>query len=138
MAAQITTLCEGLIALLTNKWSLTCMLSKMISEIAGLLEYRVAVWVHALEVQLYSLCVGVANLDCLMPFSRHSFKRLRIALLIGHNAFRLLIFNELLHITIDFAFASFVLDMVRRVHTRLIVHQKHLVKLVQVVVFTWS
>ena len=60
-------MCEGLVAVATQKWSLASVLSEMVPQIAAFLEDTTAVRVHALEIELNSLCLRVSNLDRLVP-----------------------------------------------------------------------
>lgn len=65
--SQVATLGEGLLAIAAQERPLTGMLSKVVSQVAALLEHTPAVRVHALEIQLNSLCLRVSNLNRFVP-----------------------------------------------------------------------
>ena len=76
VAAQVATLSEVLAAETALKRSLACVLSEVISQVAGFLENSATVWILALKEQLGSLCLRVPYLDGAMPFTWDSFKSL--------------------------------------------------------------
>ena len=53
------------------------MFSKVVPQIAALFEHAPALRVHALEIQLDPLCLGVPHLDGLVPVRWNSFESLR-------------------------------------------------------------
>ena len=76
MSAQVTALSEGLLALGAGEGSQAGVLAEVVSQVARLLEHRVAVRVHTLEVQFDALGVRVAHLDRLVPAAWDAFERL--------------------------------------------------------------
>ena len=76
VATKVATLGECLVAVVTRERPLTCMLSKVVSQVARLFEYTVASGVHAFKVQFDSLCIRISYLDCLMPFSWNTLEGL--------------------------------------------------------------
>lgn len=82
VSPEITALSKRLVALLTDKWPLPRVLSEVVSEVARFLEHRVTAGIHALEVKLDALGLGVPDLDGLVPFGRHSFECLGVALFV--------------------------------------------------------
>lgn len=96
MSSQITGLSEGFVAIVADKWSLSSMLSKVISQVARLLESGIATWVHALKEQLDSLGLRVSNLDGLMPAGWDTLEGLGYALLLLRVKFRMLVFHEII------------------------------------------
>lgn len=95
VSAQIAALSEGLVTELAFEWALTSMFSKVVSEVAGLLEFAAAVVVHALEVQLDAPRVWVAHLDGLMPSCRNTLECFRYLFerLLRHSAIVLVRFE---------------------------------------------
>ena len=67
VSTQISTLCESLVAIAAQEWSLASMLSKMVSQVARLFEDAPTVRIHALEVQFYPLCLRISNLYGFVP-----------------------------------------------------------------------
>ena len=67
MSAKVSTLGKGLSAELAAEWSGSSVLAEVISQVAGLFEYRAAAGYHALELQFHPLRFWVSNLDCLVP-----------------------------------------------------------------------
>jgi hypothetical protein len=51
-------------------------LPEVVPEITRFLEDAATLWVHALEIQLYPLCLRIPYLDGFVPIWRNSFKRL--------------------------------------------------------------
>lgn len=72
--AQIATLREILLTDLTFKRSLASVLSEVVPQIAALLKDAFAVFEAALEVELYTLGLGIPNFDSLMPRFGNAFK----------------------------------------------------------------
>jgi len=52
------------------------MFSEMVPQVATLFKHTTTVGVHAFEIQLNPLCLGVSNLDRLVPVWRDSFESL--------------------------------------------------------------
>lgn len=98
MSSKVATLSEGLVAEAASERPLTCMLAEMVSQVARLLENRFTIGIHALEVQLDSLCLRISYLNGLMPFCWNALKSLRSAFFIRHDLLRLLVMQKLLHI----------------------------------------
>lgn len=67
VAAQVSTLGEGLLAEGTDVRSLPCMLSEVVPQVAALLKDTFASGVLAFKIELYALCSQIFYLDCLMP-----------------------------------------------------------------------
>jgi hypothetical protein len=74
--AEVAALSEGLVAETALERSLTSMFSKVVAQVAGLLEHAPTPIDFALEVELYSLRLWVAFLDGLMPGTRDSVEGL--------------------------------------------------------------
>ena len=82
MSTQISALCESLVAFGATERSESRMLSKMVSQVAALLECGIASLVLALKVEFDSVGVRILHLDRLVPFIGNSFKCLRIYVLL--------------------------------------------------------
>ena len=76
VSAKVATLSEGLATVSTGEGPLSSVLSKVISEIATLLEDAVTAWILALEEELDALCVLILHLDGLMPLLRDASESL--------------------------------------------------------------
>ena len=76
VSAKVATLSEGLATVSTGEGPLSSVLSKVISEIATLLEDAVTAWILALEEELDALCVLILHLDGLMPLLRYASESL--------------------------------------------------------------
>lgn len=67
MPSQVSALSECLLAIAAQERPLTSMFSEVVPQVATLFENTTTVRVHAFEIQLNPLCLGVSNLDRLMP-----------------------------------------------------------------------
>jgi len=74
VAAEISTLGEGLHALGACEWALACVLAEVVSQVAALFEDGAAVRVAAFEIKLNSHCFRVTHFDSLMPRSRNTLE----------------------------------------------------------------
>ena len=85
---KIATLGERFLAQCTRKWSLPCVLSEVISQIAALLEHTFTPWVSAFEIKFDALCVQVLHLNGFMPLFRDSWESLGFNARHAHPLFR--------------------------------------------------
>lgn len=67
VSSEVPTLSECLLTIAAQEWPLTGMLSKVVTKVATLLEDTPAIGVHALEIQLDTLCLWVPYFDGLVP-----------------------------------------------------------------------
>jgi hypothetical protein len=65
--SQVSALGERLLAIAAQERPLTSMFSEMVPQVAALFKHTTTVGVHAFEIQLNPLCLGVSNLDRLVP-----------------------------------------------------------------------
>ena len=71
VAAQISALCEGLVADVTRERPLAGVFAEVVLQVAGFLEYRAAAGIHASEQELETLRSLVPHLDHLVVLIRH-------------------------------------------------------------------
>jgi hypothetical protein len=64
---QVATLSECLLAIAAQERPLTSMFSEMVPQVAAFFKHTTTLRVHALKIQLNPLCLGVSNLDSLVP-----------------------------------------------------------------------
>jgi hypothetical protein len=76
VATQVAALGESFLAELTLEGALAGMFSKVVAEVAGLLEHTATALIHTLKVQLNALSLGIAFLDNLMPRAGDAFESL--------------------------------------------------------------
>ena len=74
---KISRLGKGLVAISTQKGSLAGVLSEMVPQIAWLFEDTATIGVHALEVQLYPLCLRIPDLYGFVPIWGNALESLR-------------------------------------------------------------
>jgi len=77
MAAQVTGLREGLLALGAGEGALARVLAEVVPQVAALFKDAVAAAVSALEVKLHAQGLWVPHLDGLVPVAGNSLKRFR-------------------------------------------------------------
>jgi hypothetical protein len=70
MSTKVSTLGECLVAEAARERTLASVLSEVITKVAGLLEHRVAIWVHAFKVEFDALSLRVPHFNRLVPLSR--------------------------------------------------------------------
>ena len=78
VATKVATLSECLQASRTLEWPLSCVLPKMVTEIARLFEHTGTASISALEEKLHTLRVRVLNSQSLMPLLRNAFECLTV------------------------------------------------------------
>ena len=100
VSSEISTLRKSFTAEGTCKWPLSRMLSKVVSQIARLLEHRSAVSVHAFKVQLDPLSIWISHFNGLMPLSWNALKRLGSACLIAYDIAGVLVTDYVLKILV--------------------------------------
>lgn len=77
MPTKVTTLSKGLLAFRTSEGTLTCMLSKMITQVAAFFEDGTASAMSALEIQLDTHGLMITDFNGLVPVAGYALKRLR-------------------------------------------------------------
>lgn len=74
MSAKIATLCKSFVALIAGEWPDSSVFSEVVPQIAAFFEHTITIRILAFKEQLYSLCLLVFNLDCLVPLGWNTFK----------------------------------------------------------------
>lgn len=74
MTTKVTTLGKSLSTLRTSKWSLACMLPKMIAKVTTFLKNWTTTTMSTLKIKLYAHSFRISDLDSLMPITWYAFK----------------------------------------------------------------